>query len=583
MQETQTGITAKLADFEEFVRQTMREWKVQGLAVAIVQNGKVIFSQGFGMRDAARDLPVTEQTLFPIASCTKAFTTTALGILADQGKLDWNAPVRTYLPAFRLHDTFATERMTPRDLVTHCSGLPRHDLMWYNSTASREDLFERLRYLEPTKDFRSFWQYQNLMYMAAGHLVGQVAGQSWEAFVQQAIFDRLDMVSSNFDVIETAQTASDFSQPYKEENDEVKEIPFYAAQGAVAPAGAIVSNIDEMSRWVLMHMNKGKYNDRQIISESQVALLHSPQMIIPERSQYAETPYSSYAFGWRVEPYRGHPMLHHSGGIDGFSSFTSLFPGDNFGMVVLSNMSRTPVPVALTYYVADHLLGMDEAPWNERFMRQHNEFKEAQKKGKEKSEVDRVPDTRPSHPLAAYTDDYAHPGYGVLAVRLNEDGSSLQATFNNMVFPLTHYHYDIFDMQIERFEIDLKASFSTGVKGDITSITAPLEPTGNDIVFKRLPDKTLTEKSFLEPFTGAYEVLGMIITIALKGEHTLSASIPGEPDYELVPYKRTEQGAEFQVKGISGMNIEFKFDTSGAVSEALITQPDGTFTAKRKA
>ena len=583
MQETQTGITAKLADFEEFVRQTMREWKVQGLAVAIVQDGKVIFSQGFGMRDIARDLPVTEQTLFPIASCTKAFTTTALGILADQGKLDWNAPVRTYLPAFRLHDTFATERMTPRDLVTHCSGLPRHDLMWYNSTASREDLFERLRYLEPTRDFRSFWQYQNLMYMAAGHLVSQVAGQSWETFVQQAIFDRLDMISSNFDVIETAQTASDFSQPYKEENDEVKEIPFYAAQGAVAPAGAIVSNIDEMSRWVLMHMNKGKYNDRQIISESQVALLHSPQMIIPERSQYAETPYSSYAFGWCVEPYRGHPMLHHSGGIDGFSSFTSLFPGDNFGMVVLSNMSGTPVPVALTYYIADHLLGMDETPWNERFMSQHNEFKEAQKKGKEKSEVDRVPDTRPSHPLAAYAGDYAHPGYGVLAVRLNEDGRSLQATFNNMVFPLTHYHYDIFDMRIERFEIELKASFSTGVKGDITSITAPLEPTGNDIVFKRLPDKEMTEKSFLGQFAGAYEVLGMIITIASKGEHTLYASIPGEPDYELVPYKRTEQGAEFQTRGISGLSIVFNFDASGTVSEVLITQPDGTFTAKRKA
>ena len=582
MEATQTDVTAKLAGFEEFVRQTMREWKVQGLAVAIVHDGKVIFAQGFGLRDAAHDLPVTGQTLFPIASCTKAFTTAALGILADQGKLDWNAPVRTYLPAFKLYDSFATERMTPRDLVTHCSGLPRHDLMWYNSTASREDLFERLRYLEPTRDFRSFWQYQNLMYMAAGHLVSQVAGQSWEMFVQQAIFDRLDMVGSNFDVIETARTATDFSHPYKEENDEVKEIPFYAAQGAVAPAGAIVSNVDEMSRWVLMHMNNGKYHDAQIISENQIALLHSPQMIIPERSQFAEKPYASYAFGWCVEPYRGHPMLHHSGGIDGFSSFTSLFPDDNFGMVVLSNMSGTPVPVALTYYVADHLLGMDEVPWNERFMKQHNEIKEAQKRGKEKSEVDRVPDTRPSHALAAYVGDYADPGYGILSVRLNEDGNELQATFNNMTFPLAHYHYDIFDIRIERFEIDLKAAFSTGVKGDITTITAPLEPTVNDIVFKRLPDQTLMEKHFLEQFTGAYEVLGMIMTIALKGEHTLFASLPGEPDYELVPYKRTEQGAEFQAKGISGVSIEFKIDGSGAVTEALITMPDGTFTAKRK-
>ncbi len=226
---------------------------------------------------------------------------------------------------------------------------------------------------------------------------------------------------------------------------------------------------------------------------------------------------------------------------------------------------------------------MDEVPWNERFMKQHNEFKEAQKKGKEKSEVDRIADTQPSHPLAAYTGDYAHPGYGVIAVRLNEDEKELQATFNHMTFPLAHYHFDIFEMRIERFEIDLKASFSTGVKGEIAALTAPLEPTVNDIVFKRVPDKEMTAKSFLEQFTGAYEILGMVMTIALKGEHTLFASLPGEPDYELVPYKRTGQGAEFQARGISGLSIEFKIDASGTVSEALITQPDGTFTARRKA
>lgn len=579
----QTDVTAKLAGFEEFVQQTMQMWKIQGLAVAIVYNGEVILSRGFGLRDAAHDLPVTQQTLFPIASCTKAFTATALGILADQGKLDWNAPVRTYLPDFKLYDAFATERMTPRDLVTHCSGLPRHDLMWYNSTASREELFERLRYLEPTKDFRSFFQYQNLMYMTAGYLVGKIAGQSWEAFVQQAIFDRLDMTGSNFDIIETSQTATDFSHPYKEEKDEVKEMPLYAAQGAIAPAGAIVSNVDSLSRWVQMHMNKGKYHDEQIVSESQITLLHSPQMIIPETGLYAETPYASYAFGWFVEPYRGHPMLQHGGNIDGFSSFTSLFPADNFGMVVLSNMNGSPVPVTLTYYVADHLFGLDEVDWNERFMKQHNELKEAQEKGKEKSATDRVPDTRPSHALAAYVGDYAHPGYGVLSVHLNEDGNGLQATFNTMTFPLTHYHYDIFDINVERFEIDMKASFSTSVKGDITEFIVPLEPTVNDIVFKRIPDQEMTKKSFLEQFVGAYEVLGMALTIALKGEHTLFATLPGEPDYELIPYKRTEQGAEFQAKGISGVSIEFKMDASGAVTEALITQSYGTFTAKRKA
>ena len=164
--------TAPLQGLEDFVRRVMQEWRGRGVALAVVKNDEVIYLQGFGLRDEARGLPVTTQTLFPIASCTKAFTTASMAILADQGKLNWDTPVREYIPSFKLYDPFATERATPRDLVAHRTGLPRHDLMWYhNLTAARQELFERLRYLEPTKDFRSFWQYQNGMYMAAGYLV----------------------------------------------------------------------------------------------------------------------------------------------------------------------------------------------------------------------------------------------------------------------------------------------------------------------------------------------------------------------------------------------------------------------------
>ncbi len=577
MQEPQlTDIKERLYSFDEFVREIMSEWKIQGLAMAIVHGDKIIFSQGFGLRDVANGLDVTPKTLFPIASCTKAFTTTAMGMLADQGKLDWSTPVRTYLPAFKLHDPFATERMTPRDLVTHCSGLPRHDLVWYNSTASRQEIFERLQYLEPTKDFRSFFQYQNLMYLVAGYLIQEISGQSWEEFVQQHIFDRLGMASSNFDIVATTQKARDYAHPYKEEKDEVKEIPFYAAQGAIGPAGSIVSNIEDMSKWVLLHLNHGKYNGEQVVSESQVALLHSPQVVIPEMSQYPEIPYSSYAFGWFVQPYRGYPMIQHGGNIDGFSSLVTLFPREQLGMVVLTNMGGTPVPTILTLNGFDRLLNLEQVPWDERLMKQHKELKEGQQKGEEKSETDRVHGPHPSHPLEAYTGDYAHPGYGTLSIRL--DGKQLQATYNDMTFPLKHYHYDIFELKIERFEIDLKISFLTNVKGDIDTITAPFEPTVQDIVFKRVPNKQMTDKSFLEQFVGEYEVLEMIATVTLKGEHALSISLLGEPEYELVPYK----GTEFQFKGVSSASIEFKFDASGKVSEAIITQPFGVFTAKKR-
>src|SRR5581483_5464467 len=508
MQETDTSeAMARLQGFDDFVQQIMQNWKVQGLAVAIIKDGEVIFSQGFGKRDVAKDLDVTPQTLFPIASCTKAFTTGALAVLADAGKLDWDTPLRVYMPEFKLRDLFASERMTPRDLVSHRSGLPRHDMSWYNANVTRQELFERLQYLEPTKDFRSLWQYQNLMYMAAGYLIERITGQTWEGFVSQHLFAHLEMTASNFSITETAEHADDFSHPYREKDDKVEEMPFYGAQGAIGPAGAIVSNVDEMGRWVLMHLRDGKYNDKQVLSASQVTLLHSPQMIIPETGKFAEIPYSSYALGWFVTPYRGHPMIQHGGNIDGFSSLTSLFPHENIGMVVLTNMDSSPVPGILTYHVFERLAGLDTIDWSARYKKDWAEIKEAEKKGKEKSETDRVANTHPSHELDAYVGDYEHPGYGVIAI--TREGDGLQASFNNITAALKHYHYDIFDLQIERFDLDLKVSFLTNFKGDIDTLVAPLEVTARDIVFKRVASKEMTERSFLEQFVGAYELMGV--------------------------------------------------------------------------
>jgi CubicO group peptidase (beta-lactamase class C family) len=567
----------QLRGFDDFVRTVMRDWRVRGLAMAVIKENEIIYAQGFGQRDEAQDLPVTSQTLFPIASCTKAFTTAAMSKLADQGKLDWDTPVRAYIPSFKLYDPFASERVTPRDLVSHRTGLPRHDLVWYNNTtATRRDLFERLQYLEPTKDFRSFWQYQNLMYMAAGYLVETISGQTWEEFVRQNIFQPLEMKKSNFDIVQTTREASDYSHPYKEIKDEIKEIPFYGAQAAIAPAGAIVSNITEMSNWVLMHLNQGKYNGIQIISEQEVEQLHTPQMVIPQVSLYPEMPYASYAMGWVVEPYRGYPMIDHSGGIDGFRSLTTLFPRERIGIVVLSNISQLNIPEILTYNVFERLLGLDETPWSERFMKEHLGFKEAEKRGKEQSETKRIAGASPSHPLAAYTGDFEHPGYGILSVTLNE--GELQGMLNNIVFPIRHYHYDIFEVILERWEEEMKASFLTNVKGDIDTLIVPLEPTGNDIIFKRVPNKEMRDRAFLEQFVGVYEFLEMQIVISLKGEQTLSASFPGQPGYELEPYK----GTEFLTKGSSGVSVEFQRDTSGAVTGVVATLPYGVFHASKK-
>lgn len=268
-------------------------------------------------------------------------------------------------------------------------------------------------------------------------------------------------------------------------------------------------------------------------------------------------------------------MLHHGGNIDGFSALTSLLPQENVGIIVLTNMGGTPVPSILTYNIFDRLLNLDVVAWSERFKKDEAEFKAGEQKGKEKTEADRVPNTQPTHALDAYTGDFEHHGYGILSVVLKE--GQLQATFNGIVCPLKHYHYDIFELTIESWDITMKVSFSTNIRGDIEGITAPFETTAKDITFKRMPQKSMREKSFLEQFVGIYEVLSMNITVALKNDDTLQLTVPGQPDYVLTPYK----GTEFHMQGLSGFSIEFKSDASSTVVEAILTQPNGSFTAKK--
>lgn len=566
-----------LQGFDDVVRTVMQDWKVKGLAIAIIKDNETIYEQGFGLRDEVENLPVTAQTLFPIASCTKAFTTAAMSLLVDQGKLDWDTPVRAYIPSFKLYDQFATEHITPRDLVSHRTGLPRHDLVWYNNTtATRCDLFERLQYLEPTKDIRSLWQYQNLMYMAAGYLVEIISGQTWEAFVQQNLFQSLEMKQSNFDIMQTSRESSDYSHPYKEIQDEIKEIPFNGAMAAIGPAGSMVSNVAEMSHWLLMHLNQGKYKEVQIISEAQVQQMHTPQMVIPEMSQYPEMPYESYAMGWSVQPYRGYPMISHGGDIDGFRAQVSLFPTEHIGIVVLSNLGQLNIPGILTYSAFERLTGLDETPWNERFKKEHRSFKEATSKGEQQSKAKQRMGNGPSHTLADYTGEFEHPGYGMLSVTLKEN--ALQGVFNDIVFPIRPYHYDIFEFVIERIEEVMKVSFLTNIKGDVDTLIVPFEPTGNEIVFKRVPSKEMRDRAFLEQFVGIYEMMEMQIVVTLKGEHTLSSTFPGQPDAELEPYT----GTEFLFKGRSGMSLEFQRDASLTVTGVTATLSSGAFYAPRK-
>ncbi|QBD80780.1 serine hydrolase [Ktedonosporobacter rubrisoli] len=479
-----------LQGYAEDVQAFLEEWKIPGAAIGVVKDDEVIFASGFGQRDREQGLAVTPQTVFPIASCTKAFVAMALAILVDEGKLEWDKPVRDYLPDFKLADEIASERLTTRDILSHRSGLPGHDLAVYNSSLRKEELLKRMQYLELNHDIRTAWQYNNLMYAVSGCVLEAISGQSWHSFIRERILTPLGMSSTSFSSAELQQ-APDYASPYTLRNDEVKRTRYYTRLAVDGPAGAMNSNVEDMTKWLRCLLKHGKYGDgeQRLVSEEQFAQLTGPQMIMPkeafEDEHYTEESSMCYALGWWVYYYRGHRFVQHSGGIDGFSVLTTFLPDDNLGTVVLTNREAHVVAThgIFTYSAVDRLLGLDLVPWNERTKRYYTRLKEQAEQQKKQEESKRVADAPLSHPISDYVGEYEHPGYGTFSIL--PEGQGIKGLLNGLEYSLSHFHYDVFQAELARFDATFNVSFSTDLDGKITYFSAPLEPSGKPIVFKR--------------------------------------------------------------------------------------------------
>jgi CubicO group peptidase (beta-lactamase class C family) len=567
---------AALEGFEGFAEKAIKDWQVPGLAIAIVCDEEVVFTRGFGMRDIESELPVTTKTLFAIGSCTKAFTTFIMGILFDEGKIDWDSPVTEYIPEFRLYDPIATDLITSRDLVTHRSGLPRHDFTWYNNSKdTREDVVRHLRYLQPSAELREKYQYNNLMFLTAGYLVERVTDQTWEETVRESIFEPLGMNNSNFSVFES-QKSGDYALPYEEENDQLVHIPFRQID-LIGPAGSINSNVEDMSKWLLVHLNNGKYKEEQLITPVSLADIHSPHMTMGVSQSRPEISQGSYGLGWVVDTYRGHLRIHHGGGIDGFTTQVVLFPNDNVGMVIIANVSGTGLLSALKNYAADLVLELEPTDWYDDILEKRRKGQEIREEAQAKKTIVRKKGTQPAHKLAEYMGEYEHPGYGLLAV--NKVGKHLEFTFNNITTPLEHWHYEVFNAKKgadDAFK-DMKIMFQDDMKGNVAAFEIALEPSVENIVFVKKPDARLFDAEYLKQFVGEYDLVGTNANISLAG-NILNLNIPGSRQYTLVP----DLGDEFVLKEASVVSIKFHLDNKGNVSSMAIFQPDAVYEAQKK-
>jgi CubicO group peptidase (beta-lactamase class C family) len=566
---------AALAKFDAVVEGGLKALKVPGASVAVIVGDEVVLAKGYGLRDVEKKLPMTADTLLAIGSASKAFTVFSLGTLVDEGRMDWDKPVRTYIPWFKLYDPSASEHITPRDLVTHRSGLPRHDLVWYNNfTSTREDLVRRLAFLKPTADLREKWQYNNLMFLTAGFLLEQLTGQKWEDAVRARVFSPLGMARSNFSV-DDSQKDADFALPYQEEKSVVKRIPFRNIT-TMGPAGAINSSANEMSRWVRIHLNNGKFDGKNLIGAATIADMHAPHMPTGAPQAIPEISPEIYGMGWFTDTYRGHARVHHGGNIDGFSALVSFLPQDNIGFVVLTNMNGTALPELLVRHASDLLLGLPDRNWILEAAQNKAKGEELGKAAEQKKATRRTLGTKPSHKLDDYVGDYNHPGYGDLKVFL-KDGH-LAFSINAIVSDLEHWHYETFNAKkIEDGTFDdSKLTFRTNANGYIAAVEAPVEATLDDISFARKPDAKLSDPAYLKKLEGQYDTGTQRISIILKGT-ALAASIPGQPQLDLLP----SLGGEFVLKQAPQIIVTFHFDEKGQVVSADLIQPGGVYEAKK--
>jgi CubicO group peptidase (beta-lactamase class C family) len=438
------------AAVDAIVREALKAWQVPGAAVAVVRGDEVVYLKGHGVREIGKPEPVTPETILATGSCTKAFTATAVAMLVDEGKMAWDDPVRKYVAFFRLADPLADANVTLRDLLSMRTGLDRHDILWYGSPLSREELIRRIGLVPLDQPFRSRWQYQNLTYLTAGYAVGVVSKSSWEAFVQQRILDPLGMTGADFTTTAAEKVPNHATPHRKNAVGTVVAIPWRNIDN-VAPAGAINADARDMTRWVRFQLGEGSFEGKRLLSVANLEETHTPQMVMPtspaarEAAERTGQGHVSYGMGWMMQDYRGHRLVQHRGDIDGFTANVALLPRDGLGIVVLTNLDVTPMVGAVTNSVIDLVLGLAKTDWNAT-LAEFVKKGEAQQAAARKERLDkRHPGTKPARALGDYTGAYEDPAYGPASVSL--ENGALVLRWNGSTAPLEHFHFDTFTLK----------------------------------------------------------------------------------------------------------------------------------------
>jgi len=571
-------VVRNLRGLDAYMQQLLRDWNGVGVGVGVVVDGKLVLARGYGYRDYGKKLPITERTLFPIASNTKLFAAVSAGFLVEEGKLEWDTPIRKSVPSIVFHDDRLNDSVTLRDMLSHRTGITRHDTIWYKSDLTADQLCERLRYLEPAAPLRQTYLYNNMMYAGVGCIVARVSGKPWPQYVREKILQPLEMNDTVLSIREMRERP-DYAVGYTErrESGELYQIPYYEDAGGLAPAGAIVSNIHDLSHWLIALMEDGRYAGRQVLPAGVLKATLEPSIARPNTSGetrgWWELINSAYGMGRNTASYRGHLITFHGGDLPAFHSQISYMPQERIGVIVFvigDHMRQLYSPIS--YNIYEQALGLSETPWSKRLLEVRRKQKEADKEARSKAGAARAAGTTPSHALADYVGEYAHEAYGVLKIGL--DAGKLQFDFHTLRFPMEHFHYDRFDTPDDEEEGRWSVNFSTSPQGDIDRATLSLDEA--EATFVRKPP-TL-DAQVLERLAGSYATAtGTLFRIGVRPGSRLMLLSPGQLPLELVPYK----GLTFRSPRFSDVTYEF-IESDGRIIGLKQTDPNGEHVSDRK-
>lgn len=480
-------------DLEAYVERVRKTFEVPGISLAIVKDGKVVVAKGYGVRKHGEPAPVDARTLFGIASNTKAFTATALGLLVEEGKLEWDTPVVRYLPWFQLSDPYVTRELTVRDLLVHRSGLGlgAGDLLWWPpSNYNRKEIARRLRHIPLATSFRSAYAYDNVLYLIAGEVIETISGQTWEDFVAARILAKVGMSGSNVRHSE-AGAGANVATPHAPVEGTVRPVAPFISDNT-NPAGGINSNAEDLAKWMIVQLDSGRIaGGGRLFSPRTTRQLWSMVTPIPLSDPAPELAalranFNGYALGFGVRDYRGKKVVSHTGGLPGYLSKVAMIPELKLGVAVLTNQESGAAFESITYRVLDHYFGATAYDWVDAYKKVRARVDSMIASTEKSAGAARDNTSRPSLPLAKYAGTYTDAWYG--NVMITDENGKLAIRFSpspSLVGDLEHWQYDTFIARWKDRELraDAFVTFALNPDGSIDQVKMQAVSPATDFSF----------------------------------------------------------------------------------------------------